>query len=105
MMRTSAVVIAVSILSFSSFGHAQGLPPADPPPDWDQAMSMAEVEDLNPDPGIVEINLTAKVAEVEIAPGRRVQAWTYNGSLPGPLIRVRVGNRLIVHFTNELPKP
>ena len=34
-----------------------------------------------------------------------MNAWTYDGGLPGPLIRARVGDRLIVHFTNELPEP
>ena len=34
-----------------------------------------------------------------------VQAWTYNGGIPGPLIRARVGDRVIVHFTNDLPQP
>ena len=58
-----------------------------------------------PDPGIVEIEMEAQVATVEIAPGLEVEAWTYNGLIPGPLVRVNVGNRLIVHFTNRLPVP
>jgi FtsP/CotA-like multicopper oxidase with cupredoxin domain len=61
--------------------------------------------DLNPDPHILEINLTAELAQVEISPGQRVEAWTYNGSIPGPLIRLTVGDRLIVHFSNKLPAP
>jgi FtsP/CotA-like multicopper oxidase with cupredoxin domain len=75
------------------------------PPDWDADIRLQEPEDLNPDPKIVEINLTAKIASVEVAPGKKVNAWTYNGGLPGPLIRGRVGDRLIVHFKNELPEP
>ena len=68
-------------------------------------MGLPAVQDLNPDPGILEINLTAQVASVEYAPGKRVEAWTYNGGLPGPLIHLKVGDRLIVHFTNKLPQP
>ena len=68
-------------------------------------MRLGEAEDLNPDPNIVEVNLTAKHASVEVAPGKRVEAWTYNGGLPGPLIRGKVGDRLIVHFKNELTAP
>ena len=75
------------------------------PPDWNAEFRLQSPEDLNPDPAIVEINLAAKVASVEVAPGKRVNAWTYDGGLPGPLIRTRVGNRLIVHFKNELPEP
>ena len=74
-------------------------------PDWNTALSLPVSPDLNPDPRVLEINLEAYTAEVEVSPGRRVQAWTYNGSIPGPLIRARVGDRLIVHFTNRLPAP
>ena len=42
---------------------------------------------------------------MEIAPGIKTDAWTYNGGIPGPLIRVHKGDRLIVHFTNHLPEP
>ena len=72
--------------------------------DWRADLALPEAADLNADPRIVEINLDARVAEVDVA-GTHLQAWTYNGGLPGPLIRVRVGDRLIVHFTNNLPKP
>ena len=68
-------------------------------------LSLPTVPDLNPDPRILEIDLTAEVARVEVRPGRRVEAWTYNGTLPGPLIRLTVGDRLIVHFTNKLSSP
>jgi FtsP/CotA-like multicopper oxidase with cupredoxin domain len=73
------------------------------PAGWDAGLKLAEAADTNPDPHIVEIVLEARLARVEIAPGEFVEAWTYNGTLPGPLIRVRVGQRLIVHFTNTLP--
>src|SRR5204862_6010587 len=59
---------------------------------------------LNPDPRIVEVNLDARVADVEVG-GKHVEAWTYDGGVPGPLIRANVGDRMIVHFTNHLPTP
>ncbi|MDP2320511.1 MAG: multicopper oxidase family protein [Acidobacteriota bacterium] len=75
------------------------------PPGWDAGLKLKESIDTNPDPKVVEVTLTARLAEVEVAPGKRVQAWTYDGGLPGPLIKTRVGDRLIVHFTNELQEP
>ena len=75
------------------------------PEGWDAGVKLAEAADTNPDPHIVEVALEARIARVEIAPGQFVEAWTYNGTLPGPLIRVGVGQRLIVHFTNRLPAP
>jgi FtsP/CotA-like multicopper oxidase with cupredoxin domain len=75
------------------------------PAGWDAAVKLPEALDTNPDPHIVEVSLEARIAPVEIKKGLRVDAWTYNGGLPGPLIRVQVGDRLIVHFSNTLPQP
>ena len=75
------------------------------PDSWDADLRLPEAVDVNPDPRIVEITLEARVARIEIAPGQAVDAWTYGGAVPGPLIRVHVGDRLIVHFVNHLPQP
>lgn len=56
-------------------------------------------------PIVHTIHLTASVFEWEIAPGRRVQAWGFNRSLPGPLLEAREGDTLRVLFTNLLPEP
>ena len=89
------------VLVFASFSTAQSLQPEG----WDAEIKLREAIDTNPDPRIVEVNLEAKIARVTYEPGQEVEAWTYNGDIPGPLIRTRVGDRLIVHFTNHLPKP
>jgi FtsP/CotA-like multicopper oxidase with cupredoxin domain len=81
--------------------RAESLQPAG----WDANLTLAEARDKNPDPRIVEIDLDARVAELEMVPGTRTPVWTYNGGLPGPLIRVRRGDRLIVRFSNKLPQP
>jgi FtsP/CotA-like multicopper oxidase with cupredoxin domain len=75
------------------------------PSGWDANVKLPEPADKNPDPRVLEIDLTARVAEVAVAPDARVKAWTYDGLLPGPFIRAKVGDRLIVHFKNELPEP
>ena len=74
------------------------------PDGWSDGIRLSEVPDQNPDPNIVEISMHAALATVEIEPGLEVEAWTYNGTIPGPLIRVSVGDRLIVHFSNDLPQ-
>ncbi|HEX22342.1 MAG TPA: multicopper oxidase family protein, partial [Chromatiales bacterium] len=71
----------------------------------EEAFGLQVAEDINPDPGIVEINLEAREDYVEIIPGVPSKVYTYNGSVPGPLIRGKVGDTLIVHFTNNLPEP
>mgnify|MGYP001490976569 FL=1 len=52
-----------------------------------------------------EIRIVAKAAKLEIAPGVKKEVWTYNGSVPGPEIRVKQGETVRVRFKNELPVP
>jgi FtsP/CotA-like multicopper oxidase with cupredoxin domain len=79
-------------------------PPRTQPAGWDEQLRLREAVDLNPDPRIVEIRLEARIAPVELLPGLTTAAWTYDGGVPGPLIRVKRGDRLIVHFSNALPQ-
>ena len=61
--------------------------------------------DLDPAPTVVEVALTARVADVELAPGHVTSMWTYDGTLPGPRIEANVGDTVKVRFTNSLPEP
>jgi FtsP/CotA-like multicopper oxidase with cupredoxin domain len=57
-------------------------------------------------PGRVrEYDLRAVDAELEIAPGIFYPAWTYNGTVPGPVIRATEGDTLRVEFRNEGSHP
>lgn len=53
--------------------------------------------------GTKEYELTAAVTPWEVAPGEIVDAWTYNGMVPGPEMRVDVGDKVRVLVHNELP--
>jgi uncharacterized cupredoxin-like copper-binding protein len=53
--------------------------------------------------GVKEFELTAEVTSWEVEPGTTVDAWTYNGTVPGPQIRVAVGDRVRIVLHNELP--
>ena len=99
-MLTRFLPLLILSIAVPSAVSAQSFAPAN----WDAGLQLAAVTDRNPDPHIVEVDLEARLADVEIA-GTKVHAWTYNGTLPGPLIRASVGDRLIVHFTNHLPSP
>jgi manganese oxidase len=52
--------------------------------------------------GVKVFDLTAEVIQWEVEPGRKVKAWTYNGQVPGPQIRVREGDRVRINLTNKL---
>lgn len=56
-------------------------------------------------PKTVEYTLVAEETTLEVAPGVRVEAWTYNGTIPGPVLRATEGDRVILHFINETPMP
>jgi len=67
--------------------------------------TMPRAEDQNPDPKIVEVSLEAKVGPHGFTTGVTTKnAWTYSGTIPGPLIDAKVGDRLIVHLKNSLPE-
>ena len=49
-------------------------------------------------------NLTARPIKWENAPGMITNAWAYNDQVPGPMIRVKEGDRVRVVLKNELPE-
>ena len=54
---------------------------------------------------VVRVAITVEDRVLEIAPGVRYAAWTFNGHVPGPIIHVRQGQRLEVTFTNHGSMP
>jgi len=54
--------------------------------------------------GWKEFHLVAEVVETEFVPGRKVHAWGFNGSVPGPLMEASEGDKVRVIFENHLPE-
>ena len=52
-----------------------------------------------------EWELVASDLEVEVAPGVKFPAWTYNDRIPGPTLRAREGDRIRVTFLNGSEHP
>jgi FtsP/CotA-like multicopper oxidase with cupredoxin domain len=46
--------------------------------------------------------LTAQPAQLEFGAGVRADAWTFNGAAPGPTLRVRQGDLVVVQLINHL---
>ena len=63
------------------------------------------LEDLDPDPDVVEVNLRAELATIDVGNGIELDMMTYNGAVPGPLLQAKKGDTIIVHFTNALDEP
>jgi FtsP/CotA-like multicopper oxidase with cupredoxin domain len=57
------------------------------------------------DDGTLQWELTASVIEWETEPGTVVEAYAYNGMVPGPQLRAEVGDRIRIILNNELPEP
>jgi FtsP/CotA-like multicopper oxidase with cupredoxin domain len=53
--------------------------------------------------GTKVFDLVAKIVDWEVSPGKTVKAWTYNGQVPAPTIRIAVGDRVEFRLKNELP--
>ena len=53
--------------------------------------------------GTKRFELSAEIVDWEVEPGKFVEAWTYNGMVPGPYIKVDVGDKLRFDVTNNLP--
>jgi manganese oxidase len=54
--------------------------------------------------GIPVFELTTAVVQWEVKPGVKYEAWTYNGTVPGPEIRVKQGETVKVRVRNKLPE-
>lgn len=53
--------------------------------------------------GTKVFDLTMKMGKWEVEPGRTVDAYTFNGTVPGPMMKLAVGDKVKVRVKNELP--
>lgn len=67
--------------------------------DWGKTRRLAGGRTLR------EWELIAYDKEIEIVPGVKFSAWTYNGRVPGPTLRAREGDLLRIHFVNAGTHP
>ena len=51
-------------------------------------------------PATVVVEMEAKEYVGTIAEGKQYKFWSFNGTVPGPMIRVRVGDTVHIHLTN-----
>ena len=79
-----------------------GTPPAEifedhtggPLVEGDAVTFLPNVAELKPGNRTHRVRLDIVAQDIEIAPGVRYQAWTFGGSVPGPVIHVREGDRI-----------
>lgn len=72
----------------------------------DASLGLTDLRPTTVDPdGTKVFDLNASVVRWEITKNKTVNAWAYNGTVPGPVFRVRAGDKIKVRFTNNLPEP
>jgi FtsP/CotA-like multicopper oxidase with cupredoxin domain/plastocyanin len=117
MHATLQLIAAGSSMTMAS-GSSSGSSSAISSDQMDQIMAMttkdfpAKTEGLGAQPlnptvlpdGTKQFDLTARVVKWEVSPGKSVDAWTYNGTVPGPTIHVNVGDKVKIVLHNQLPE-
>jgi nitrite reductase (NO-forming) len=92
-----------------------GPAPASPTPGSGSGTAAAPVEDPNAPPYVLrdatapallagtvhDIDLPIVDADITVAKGFVVHAWTFGGTVPGPTIRVHLGDTVRVHLINR----
>ena len=61
-------------------------------------------KDIEKSGKVVEMDMIAAPSEIEIFDGYKTKVWAYNGRVPGPEIRIRLGDTLKINFKNKLPQ-
>src|SRR3546814_15519921 len=75
---------------------ANGFDPHEVLTDWDTGVRSTDAQGR----AVRTFEVTAEDKEIEIAPGIRFPAWTYNGRVPGPTLRVTEGDLVRIVFRN-----
>ncbi len=121
MFRTARTALtALAALSIAFAAHAQepfevdgmqfGMPeaevftePYDGPPVVGPGLSMAPFLSPLEHEGTTthEVRIDTFAADIEIAPGVRFASWSYGGAVPGPVLHVREGDRVIFTMKNR----
>lgn len=114
---TTGAVLGAGLILGGPQALAAGSPPkgaaghAAVPEGWQNSFKAASTAPAYapremPKPGdkIKEFDIALDITVHEIVPGVKIHAFTYNGTYPGPEIRVTEGDWVQVNFTNHTPE-
>ena len=92
----------VGEMDYAAMDHAMEETMAQFPAETEGVGNVVLEPEVLPD-GTKRFELTASIVEWEVEPGTFVDAWAYNGMVPGPWLKVDVGDDVQVHVQNDLP--
>ena len=116
--RTILAAFAAALLAFAAFAEGEyevdgmifGMPEAQvytddyagPPVVGDTLTLLPNIATLDYEGNTTHhVRMDTFVQEIEIAPGVRYNAWTYGGAVPGPVLHVREGDRVVFTMRNR----
>ena len=71
----------------------------------EKVFSQAETPAASTESGSADYTLHIRTSPIELAPNRIVSVTTYNGQFPGPLLRLKEGQRVTVDVYNDTDTP
>jgi nitrite reductase (NO-forming) len=106
---SAAIVQGLRARSSSTSALVFGTPPATiftedyagPPVVGDTVTRLPALAPLAPGSRTHHVRMDIVAAEIEVAPGVRYQAWTFGGTVPGPVLHVREGDRVVFTMKNR----
>jgi FtsP/CotA-like multicopper oxidase with cupredoxin domain len=84
----------------SIYGHGHGAPHGIEPDALD-AHTFPPPPDGKPPGRVREVEIRVEERLIEIAHETHFEAWTYNGTVPAPIIRATEGDTVRIHFENK----
>ena len=73
-------------------------------PDFASEAALAIPAEARPTGTVRTFEITAAPTQLPLLDGGTLEVWAYNGMVPGPTLRVKLGETLRVQFTNKLPQ-
>jgi nitrite reductase (NO-forming) len=74
---------------------------AGPPVTGDAVSVLPELAPLAPGNRTHQVRIDVLAQQIEVAPGVRYNAWTFGGTVPGPVVHVREGDRVVFTMKNR----
>jgi FtsP/CotA-like multicopper oxidase with cupredoxin domain len=100
--RCPSLVLLFALVTGCRCDRGRG--PAQAP---EQDVRLPLAADRDPDPAVLEVELSPRVGGAGAAGDSpelsKAGLWSYGGTVPGPLLRARRGDTLVVHLDNRLP--
>lgn len=99
--------VLVLALALACGREPEAVPTAPPPTAAERAVAeLAEAypAEASPNGTVRTFDIVAAPTTHALAGREPLQVWAYNGTVPGPELRVRLGETLRVRFTNQLPQ-